>query len=224
MSNQRAKVLRLIDNAQEDLAIWLAQEDEVQFVSAYYEGFSRNVTATAANGGYAVTKRYHPNFFAAGQGPATWSGTPATHITNIHDVLDPMTNNPASHFTVDNLEALRTYAQSIPLEPIMVGGKPFFCMLAHINQISQLRQDSKFRNEKAQLHTNNKFENDLVASAEICASNFLIYERNFSIWGVDVSDSSDLTFGVSNPRTGLACVFVLLRHQLPAIMVIVDRE
>ena len=53
------------------------------------------------------------------------------------------------------------------------------------------------------MHTNNKFENDLVASAEICASNFLIYERNFSIWGVDVSDSSDLTFGVSNPRTGL---------------------
>jgi hypothetical protein len=204
MSNQRVKMLHLIDNAQADLAVWLSQEDEVQCVSAFYEGFSRNVTAAAASGGYAITKRYHPNFYAAGVGAATWSGTAATHITNLHTVLDPQSDSPVYHFTVDNLEALRSYAQTIPLEPIRINGKPFFIMLAHAYQIAQLRRDTKFRNEKAQLSVNNKFENDLVASAEIVASNFLIFERLYSVWGVDVDTSSSaLTFGVSNPRTGL---------------------
>lgn len=204
MSNQRVKILRLINSMRPDLVTWLAQEDEIQCVSGFYEGWSRNITDTAANFSYAITKRHHPNIFAAGGGPVTWSGTAATHITNIHTLLDPMADTPSSHFSVDNFEALRAYVFGIPLEPIFISGKPFFCVLAHSHQISQLRRDTKFRNEKAQLNVTDKYENELVGSAEIVLSNFLIYERIFSVWGVDVDTSSSaLTYGVTNPRTGL---------------------
>jgi hypothetical protein len=206
MSNQRVKGLQLISRQRGQLAVRMAIEDEIQATFAFHEGFSRNITAAVANSGYAITKRYHPNMWVAGNGKVTWSGTPQTHANNIGTALDTLTDVTGDHFTVANLEKMRAYVQTIPLEPIMVKGKPYYLMLAHSNAIAQLRTDPNFKEINSQGHLRG-LENPMFASAEIFQANFLIYERIFSALGYAQGTPSagnyTLTVGATQPKVAL---------------------
>lgn len=202
MSNQRIKTFDLVAKQRAQLSLWFAQQLEVQTVAAFYEGFSRNITASTATFGFGVTKRYHPNFYVAGSGKATWSGTSQTHANNIGAKLGSLQDGLSDHFTVDNLENLRAEVQKIPLQPIMVQGKPCFIMLVHHNQMRQLRQDPKYRDSANQGWLRG-LQNPVFNAAEAYIANFLIFEREFSVFGVDEGTPSGgnytLTFGASNP-------------------------
>ena len=206
MSNQRVKGLQLISRQRSQLALRMAQEDEIQATFAFHEGWGRNITAAASLSGYAITKRYHPNIWVSGNGKVTWSGTPQTHANNIGTALDTLTDVTGDHFTVANLENMRTYVQSIPLEPIIVKGKPYYLMLVHSNAINQLRTDPNFKEINSQGHLRG-LENPMFASAEIFQSNFLIYERFFSAFGYDQGTPSGgnytLTVGATAPVVAL---------------------
>lgn len=206
MSNQRVKGLQLISRIRGQLAVRMAIEDEIQATFAFHEGFSRNITAAVADAGYAITKRYHPNILVAGDGKVTWSGTPQTHANNIGTALDTLTDVTGDHFSVANLEKMRAYVQTIPLEPIMVKGKPYYLMLVHSNSIAQLRTDPNYKEINSQGHLRG-LENPMFATAEIFQSNFLIYERIFSALGYDQGTPSGgnytLTVGATEPIVAL---------------------
>ena len=206
MGEQRVTALNLVARRRAKLSLLMARTRETQLVSAAYEGFSRHITAAVSVSGLAKSKRYHPNFYVAGSGPSTWSGTVQTHANNIGADLDALTGGTSQEFNVDNLEDFRAYVQNIPIEPIEVDGKAFYVMLAHYNQIKQLRKDPKFREETSRAGLRG-LQNNLFASAEIMYSNFLIFERAFSVWGVQETDTGGgvytLQFGATNPLAAL---------------------
>jgi hypothetical protein len=201
MDVQRAKVLQYLTRHRRQMAVRLAQEDEIQCVSAIYEGRSRNVTATAANGGLAKAKLYHPNFYSASSGKATWSGTVATHANNIGAKAAELSDISAHHFGVDLLERARVWVQEENLDPIVINGKPHYCMLLHSNQMSQLRRDTKWK-EPAQHADVRGDGNRLFAMAETKYANFLMYERLLSVFGLSWTEAAGvytLTFGATSP-------------------------
>ena len=206
MSNQRVKGLQLISRIRTQLALRMAREDEIQATFSFHEGWSRNITAAVGVSGYAITKRYHPNIFVAGNGKVTWSGVPQTHANNIGTALDTLTDVTGDHFTVANLENMRAYVQTIPLEPVIVKGKPYYLMLVNSNCIRQLRTDPKFSEINSNGHLRG-LENPVFGSAEIFQSNFLIYERIFSAVGYNQGTPSGgnytLTVGATQPIVAL---------------------
>lgn len=203
MSNQDVKGLRLINRIRPQLNKRMVQEIDIQVASSFYEGFSRNITTAVSSSGLAKNKLYHPNFYTAGAGLATWSGTVQTHANNIGAQLAGLTDTTSRHFTVDNLENLRSVVQKIPLQPIMIPGtgKACYILLVHHNQMLQLRQDSKWRSDNNQGWVRG-LTNPVFAAAEGYVANFLIYEREFSVFGVSESLSAGnytLTFGATSP-------------------------
>ncbi|MFQ5750557.1 MAG: DUF4043 family protein [bacterium] len=216
VDEQRVKVLRLLARARDRLALRLAQEDEIQTVSAFYEGRSRNVTASTANNGLGKNKLYHPNFYSASSGLATWSGTVQTHANNIGAKLDELApNNIAHEMSVKNLELLRSVVQDIPLDPVVISGKPYYPMLLHSNQMRQLRNDPLFNENNSRAEVRGK-DNPLFAMAEGYYANFLLYERFLSVFGVNAALSGGnytLTFGATSPikardKNPLKCAIV----------------
>lgn len=204
MSNQRIKSLNIMRMSIPQLTDKMARWEEHETVSAIYEGWSRNITAAVLSSGYAVTKRYHPNFYVAGSGLATWSGTVQTHANAIGAKVEALSDTASDYFSVDNLESLRSAVQKIPIQPYEIDGKPCYVLLVHHNQMLQLRRDTKWRNEFAQIPQQSS--NPIIAAAEAKVANFLIFEREYSVWGMSASNSSGtytLTFGVTNPLTGL---------------------
>ncbi len=202
MSNQRVKAIDLIAKIRPQLSLRMAQEQEVEIVSSFYEGYGRSITAATANSGLGQTKRYHPNFYVAGSGLVTWSGTQQTHANNIGVAAAGLTDTSSDHFTVDNLENIRAEVQKIPLQPIMVSGKPCYIMLVHHNQMRQLRKDSLW-NENTSRGFLSGLENPIFAMVEAYYANFLMFEREFSVFGLNEGAPSGgnytLTFGSTNP-------------------------
>lgn len=204
MSNQRIKSLNIIRYNVPELSDQMARWEEVETVASVYEGYSRNITAAVASAGYAKAKKYHPNFYVCGSGLATWSGTVQTHANNIGAKVEALSDTASDYFSVDNLESLRVAVQKIPLQPYVIEGEPYYLMVIHHNQMGQLRRDTKFRNEISEIQQMSK--NPLICAAQVKYANFLIFERNFSVWGMDAANSGGtytLTFGATNPLTGL---------------------
>lgn len=201
MSNQRVKVLNLANASRPDLSLRLAQELEIQCVSAIHEGLSRNITAGVADYGLGKAKHYHPNFYTAGQGKATWNGTVQTHANNIGADVDALGDVSSHHFNVLNLERLQGSLEDDRIDPIMVDGMPYYVVLAHPYQLTQLRLDTRYRDEMSRAD-NRGSKNRLVTEAECKIANLLIYKRRLSCFGLSVSETGGnytLTFGAASP-------------------------
>lgn len=199
MGEQRIKRLDLINRAKPQLSRILPEHTEVMVNSAIYEGFSRNVTATAANGGYAQTKYYHPNFYTIKNGQVTWSATAVTYISNIHTAIQAMAGASDDKFNSTALYGMASEMIKLKIQPINLGGMPFWPLLIHVNQWRQLMQDGEFRADLRSAAPRDVIGNPIFqgAAPRHYFAGFLIFVRN-SVWGISTTASA-LTFGATNP-------------------------
>jgi hypothetical protein len=203
MSNQRVKPLKLIEASRKQLTDWLARDTEIQMVSAFYELYSRNVTAATVDGGLGQTKRYHPNIYAADSGAVSWSGTVATHIASIHAANQGLAAGAADdRMSAVALHKFKSYCSKKELMPINIDGFEFIPLLIHENQWTQLVLDPEFRATMNNAIPRDLKNNPLLNDACGYFAGFALYKREFSVFGLS-STASALTWGATNPLTGV---------------------
>lgn len=203
MSNQRVRPLKLIEQARQQLTDWLARNTEVQIVRAFYELFSENITAATTSNGLGKTKRYHPNIYAADSGAVTWSGTVATHITNIHNANQGLAAGAADdRMSAVALHKFKSYCSKKEIGTINIDGFEFIPLLIHENQWTQLVLDPEFRATMNNAIPRDLKNNPLLSDASGYFAGFALYKREFSIFGLS-STASALTWGAANPLTGV---------------------
>lgn len=121
---------------------------------ALYRGFSDNILASKADGGFGhvISQRSHPNFYVAGYGKVAWSNTPATYETNVAAALDGLTT--ANHFdsqVIKNAKLLggRHRINAVKVGPYDVNG----IMIINDAQAAQLIDDDLFQKTHVALIT-----------------------------------------------------------------------
>ena len=202
MANQRVSFLQLVEQARPLMTDKLARTTEVQMMSAFYEGFSRNVTATTG-GGISITKRYHPNIYAIDSGKVTWSGTVATHVTNIHNANSGLSAGASDDImSADGLWNFHTAIRKDEIPPINVNGIDVHILLIHENQMRQLTKDAKFVSAFQNAAERDLVKNPMFSGMFRFFAGFAIFVREFSVFGLS-STSSALTWGATNPLSAV---------------------
>lgn len=203
MANQRVAKLQLVRQAKPQVETWLARDTEVQIVRAFYEGYSANVTADAADGGIGQAKRYHPNIYCADSGEVSYSGTLATHIGNIHAANNGLAAGAAEDImSAAALYKFMSYCNKKQILPMVVGGYDIRPLLIHENQWQQLLRDKEFRETMNQAVPRSTLQNPLLNGAQCVFAKFAIFVREFSVFGLD-STSTTLTWGATYPLQGV---------------------
>lgn len=203
MSNQRVKTLNLIEQARPQMQDWLARDTEVQIVRAFYERYSGNVSTATSSGGLGQTIRYHPNIYAADSGAVTWSGTVATHVSNIHTANQGLLAGAADDkMSASALYKFMTYCNKKEIVPIVIDGYDIRPLLIHENQWAQLLLDPLFRETMNQALPRTLIENPLLSGCSHIFAKFAIFVREFSVFGLS-STSSALTWGATYPLEGV---------------------
>lgn len=205
MSAQRVKRLDLINRAKPQLSRILPEHTEVMINSAIYEGFSRNVTAAATVGAYAQTTYQHPNMYAIDSGQVTWSATSSTYLTNIHSAVSGLTGAVDDKFNSTALYGFASEMIKLKIQPVVVGGYPFWPLLIHVNQWRQLMQDGEFRADLRSAAPRDLLQNPIFqgAAPRHYFAGFLIFVRNASVWGVTTAATPTVTWGATNPLNAL---------------------
>lgn len=203
MSNQRVKTLQLIEQARPQMQDWLARNSEIQIVRAFYEKYNASVSTATSSGGLGQTIRYHPNIYAADSGAVVWSGTVATHVTNIHNANQGLLAGAADDkMSASALYRFMTYCNKKEIMPITVGGYEIRPLLIHENQWAQLLLDPLFRETMNQALPRTLIDNPLLSGMAHIFAKFAIFVREFSVFGLS-STPSALTWGASNPLAGV---------------------
>jgi hypothetical protein len=144
----------LMENAQAELKDFNVRWNAYAPYDTFLRRYSRNITATKANGGLAITAASHPNFYAMGYGKATWSDTPATYETNVATALTALQDSSEFHFSTKTLELAAFYAQKLKIRKVQFGnGLAYFCMVISSAQAYQLWQDEKWLTAQNSLTT-----------------------------------------------------------------------
>ena len=122
---------------------WIAYQPYMGFV----EGAGMNQTATLANGGLALTRRSHPNFYTAGNGRITFSLTQDTYEASIKSGITGLTNTASDKFGTEVIKNM-VYAanRDHSILPINVGGMNLYPIVIHSDQAYQLSYDTKWNN------------------------------------------------------------------------------
>jgi len=203
MGNQLVKTIDLVKNASPQIEEKLPRHTEVHICRSFYEGFSGNITAATSQDGLGITKRYHPNIYCAGVGGVTWSGTSATHITNIHNsVQSVLAGADTNKMTAKTLRRFNNYCVKKKIPPILMGGLEVRPLLVSANQASQLFEDPEFYNAQLQANVRDAKKNPIFSGMLGMYHGFILFERTFSVFGVSTT-SSTVTWGASNPLSAL---------------------
>ncbi len=143
--------------------------------AALHWGYSSHILEAAATGGFAVTRRWHPDLCCPGL-PAgrnqsttvgaqftTWSATTATFETYLAQKVAQV-EGTAHYMSVELLERLAILARR-RIRPIMIkNGKPVYAMELTLEQFAQLRADPEFR-ESLQLWPGTPDQSDVYFSS-----------------------------------------------------------
>ncbi len=202
MANQRVKRLELVAQAQPQLTDWLARDTEIQIARAVYEGWSENVTAATLSGGYAITKRQHPNIFTPDAGRVTWSGTTATYAASIHSAISGWSAQSNQIMSARALHEFRIACQKAEIQPIRMEGLEFRVLLIHPNQERQLFLDQEFRETMQHADVRDMRKNTLFSGLVNYFAGFCIFSREFSVFGVSTT-ASTTTWGATNPKSAV---------------------
>lgn len=204
MQNQRVKRFNLAARVRPQLEDYFAEDTEIQIASAFYESFSRNVSADSDDGGYAFTKVPHPNIFTADAGEVTWNATVATYEASLVTAVNNLTDTSSDYFNTDALDSLRTEVMKLNIPPIMVNGVPTWPMLIHYNQAKQLRTDSTWRQAQREAGVRGLMSNPIFSGALGHYAGFTLFERQLGVFGVDVSGGAgSILWGATNPHSAV---------------------
>lgn len=175
---------------------------------ALYRGFSRNILASKAEGGFGnvIVQKSHPNFYVAGQGLVEWSATEATYESNVAAALDNLgENDKMSMKVIRNMQLFGSRHMIVPT----TAGKFKIKGIAILNdaQMAQLAEDELFEKTHIALITKDgtnaalftgAYEAHLVEGVLI-----LVDINNPGVWtnGDDDYDSSrgTINYGNVNP-------------------------
>lgn len=203
MSNQRVKPLNLIAQARPQVQDWLARDTEWQITKAFCELYSPAVSTATTSGGLGQTIRYHPNIYAADSGAVTWSGTVATHISNIHTAVQGLLGGAADDkMSASSLYNFMTYCNKKEIQPLIIGGHEIRPLLIHENQWNQLLKDPLFRETMNQALPRTLIDNPLLSGCSGIFAKFAIFVREFSVLGLSTT-STTLTWGATYPLAGV---------------------
>ena len=199
MGNQRVKRLNLPEMARPQIEDFFAADTEIEIASAFYTKHSRNVSATALKGGYALTDVPHPNIYTADAGKVTYNATIATYETSIAAAVANLTGAASDLMSLDVLESLRTEMLKQKIRKF----QGFWILLISYSQAQQLRKDSDWKQAQREANVRSS-ENPLWTGALASAAGFMIFERDLGVFGLDsTGGAGNFIWGATNPHEGV---------------------
>ncbi len=164
---------------QPGLARWAGAYMNADTVAAALEGYSRHLTATTANEGLQVTKKYPKNIWLWDGGndnfttnAPTFSQTSATYLTSIISKLGDMANG--DQFDVKTLEAIKPLAIYSGIQPFTVDGVDALALVISSAQESTMRLDTLFRDAVTEGMPRG-WDNPMFKTATYWYKNIVIY-------------------------------------------------
>ena len=199
MSNQYVKPLKLYAQSRQQLAEKIGRWTEVNIVRSIYEKWSYNVTSAKANGGFGEQAIQHPNIFTADAGQVAWSANNSTYISNIHTARSNLLAGASDDImSARALRNFRTACNKLEIPYIMINGMAVRPLLIHENQFLQLTNDSEYISAQENANVRHAMKNPLFHGASGLYAGFVIFVREFSVFGLDTT-SSTATWGATNP-------------------------
>jgi N4-gp56 family major capsid protein len=148
MSEQRTPQ-DTIENGRKNLGTWWKNRFDLDMFNTIYYGYPDHIAGATASGGYAVNSSaaVPPRYWDVADeanNAATYSATPATHVTNIQTAEGTLSNVDTDFFSPALVEGEATKLEEGNAEKIEVGGFVGYLCIAHPRQIHQLRLNEKW--------------------------------------------------------------------------------
>lgn len=150
MSEQRAKVYKLYDEARPALAKWFTKWENQSIFQTFYEGVSPNLSVGTASDGLGLVKRYHPNWYGNVSQALTAIGTEKTFKTagelDTAIGMTAATAGTVTHgLTSELLRSLRVKCMELKIPQMeTINGVKYWALLVHPNQMKALQTDTDY--------------------------------------------------------------------------------
>lgn len=191
MSEQRAKLYKLYEEAKPGLATWFARVMNIEFFRAIYEGASANLTSAQTGDGLGLVKRYHPNFYymsAAGTVTAVGTEKKTKTAANLDTAVGAVDG-----FGIDaaGLRELRTKCINLHITPIYsANGNPYFILVAHPDQVNGLKADTDYKAAQRDAFTGKMLDLPELNGAIGYYEGFAIFEEYLGARGWDTTNDN----------------------------------
>lgn len=209
MSEQRAKLYKLYDQARPLLANYFSRYENMDVFRTLYEGVSWALSKGSAYDGLGLVKRYHPNWYYASSASAvTAVGTEkyfktAAQLYNGSNGAVDLVNG--FNFSVAHLRALRTLCMKLKIPQIVTkNGYRFWMLLVHPDQLSLgLKTDSDYKAAVRAAYDGKMREEPELQGVVDIIEGFAIFEDITGIRGYDTTNSNlfGSTFSVATEPT-----------------------
>lgn len=147
-------------------------------------GFSHHILASVADGGFNVTRRFHPNFFipglpagkdTTGRALTTWSATSATYEGRLATNLALVQADVAFRMNAVTLKKIHAYARRYIKPMTMINGKPHWLLEVTQEQWADLLTDATIL-KALEIWSNNKNDQSdvLVNNCDLIYNNLII--------------------------------------------------
>jgi len=198
MSEQRAKLYKLYEDAKPLLADWFAKYENFNVAKALYEGVSWEISRGTNYDGLGVVKRLHPNWYYCSSATAiTAVGTEYyTKSSAAMDTAVSACHGGTYELTYAILKALRVKAMKLKIPQIVTkNGYKFWAMLCHPETVSKLKADSSYTAAVRAAYNGKLYdEPELNGVVGVCEG-FAIFEDIILVRGWDADASPYSMFG-----------------------------
>jgi len=192
--------------AKELMGTWWRQRANWEITFAAHEGYSRNITASAAAHGLGVTKRLNPNYWIAGETDfCTWDATSATYYTEVATKLRTQKakglNDATTQFNADLVDEVKLVISGKNIQPFMnAEGKSWYVWLLHSAQMYQLLQDERVQRALHSSYATKGLDNPVLAGGDLYYNGFCFRTADVAAPEVHFyADNDTIIFG---PATG----------------------
>jgi len=187
MSEQRQASLRLFEQAMPLLARWYSKLWNQEIARTFYEGVSKNLSASNAEDGLGLYKRYHPNFYYQSAAGTVTKVAGTEGQTPTAAELDTAVGNVAGlTMQAKLLQAFRIKLLELKIPQIVTAeGYKFYPIIMHPSSVKKLFQDSVFLTAIQSAYSTNMLKQPDLAGAMAYYAEFAIYEDVASIRGWD---------------------------------------
>jgi len=196
MSEQRAELYKLYDQARPLLADWFSKYENMNVFRSIYEGVSQELSTGTAYDGLGLVKRYHPNWYrAASASTLTTVGT-AKYFKTAAQLDTAAGAIGGFNFSVVHLRLLRTLCMTLKIPQIVTkNGYKFWMLIAHPDQVNSLKSDSAYTGAVRAAYNSKLLDEPEMQGVVNVVEGFAIFEDIAGIRGWDI-DNNDL-FGTT---------------------------
>ena len=185
MSEHRAKSLNQIAKARPQLSDWFAKWTNQQVYRAFYEGVSQNLSASNANDGLGLYKRYHPNFYVNVAGVLTKVATTEGETPTATELNSAVTA-ANTNLTPAILLKLRAKCMKLKIPQIVTEqGFKFWLLITHPDSLAYLQSQSSYTAVQNAAYTGKMLDNTQITGLAGYYAGFAIVEDVVGIRGWD---------------------------------------